>query len=133
MEDLKFTRFKQRFDNFEKSFEILAAQASKKIESDESIGALLHFFEISFELSWKVIKDYLDAHGVQVRSPREALKTAFQMGLLEDGYLWLEMLDARNDITHSYNQELAKELCAKVVGSYFPAFKQFHKSFSKEM
>ncbi|WP_235371769.1 nucleotidyltransferase substrate binding protein, partial [Caldibacillus thermoamylovorans] len=40
---------------------------------------LFNFFEITFELALKVLKDYLEAQGYIVKSPRETIKQAYQM------------------------------------------------------
>ena len=35
------------------------------------------------------------------------IKQAFAAGMIDDEELWLEMLAARNDVAHSYNEEVA--------------------------
>jgi nucleotidyltransferase substrate binding protein (TIGR01987 family) len=46
------------------------------------VQGLIQCFEYSFELAWKTIKDYLEAAGFTVNSPRTAIQTAFQMQLI---------------------------------------------------
>lgn len=79
------TRYLQRFENFEKSFKLLEqALAIKTPTIIEKAGAI-QFFESSFELSWKLMKDYLDFSGYRVNSPRDAIKQAFLMDLISNG------------------------------------------------
>jgi nucleotidyltransferase substrate binding protein (TIGR01987 family) len=83
----KDIRWKQRFQNFEKAFHLL--EVSKKISnpSDTERVGLIQFFEVSFELAWKTLKDYLESQGFQVNSPRETIKQAFQMNLLQENHI----------------------------------------------
>jgi len=40
-------------------------------------------FELCFDLAWKCMQIYARKEGIECRSPRGCLKTAFQLGLLE--------------------------------------------------
>jgi len=121
--NLKQARFQQRKDNFIRSLQLLEKQALRSDTADENIGATLHFYEMTFELSWKMLKDLLDAEGVLVRSPRETLKTAFGLGYIGDGSLWLEMLDARNAISHAYDRSAAEALFQQVREKFLPVLR----------
>jgi len=68
-----------------------------------------NFFEVTFELSWKLMKDYLEAQGFQVKSPRETIKQAYQSGLIDNGHVWIDTLTDRNLTVHTYDEELAKK------------------------
>lgn len=93
MEDI---RWKQRFINFNKAFlqleEFMQIENINKFE----LQGLIHCFEYNFELAWKVMKDYLENEGYTLATPRETIKTAFSITLIQDGELWLEALDKRN-------------------------------------
>ncbi|KIO63427.1 hypothetical protein B4064_3258 [Caldibacillus thermoamylovorans] len=65
---------------------------------------LFNFFEITFELALKVLKDYLEAQGYIVKSPRETIKQAYQMEVIDDGHVWIEALSSRNLTTHTYDE-----------------------------
>ncbi len=52
---------------------------------------LIQFYEMSFELAWKIMKDYLDEQGFVVNSPRQAIKQTFQIGLIENGHVWINL------------------------------------------
>jgi len=119
--NLKQVRFEQRKDNFDRSLQLLEKQAQRPDPADENIGATLHFYEMTFELAWKLLKDLLDSEGIIVRSPRETLKTAFALGYISDDALWLEMLDARNAISHAYDRSAAESLFQQIRERYLPA------------
>ena len=56
-------RYKQRFENFEKSFLLLKEAISIKNPSIVEEAGVIQFFEITFELAWKMMKDYLEFQG----------------------------------------------------------------------
>lgn len=88
----KDIRWKQRFQNFERSF-IFFSKSCKLDAYDELQSAgLVKAFEFTFELAWKTLKDYLLEQGIEVQFPRDAIKQAFAAELIVDGALWIEML-----------------------------------------
>ncbi len=106
----KDIRWKQRFENFEKSFLQFSKLAKKdKLNEIEKI-ALIKLVEINFELSWKLLKDFLSEEGYLIKSPRDAIKTAFESGILNNGTDWLETLQKRNLSVHTYDDSLLNEL-----------------------
>ena len=74
----KDIRWRQRFTNFEKAVGALERTIQIDPLSEAERGGLIQFFEVAFELAWKTMKDYLEADGFDVRSPRDTLKQAFQ-------------------------------------------------------
>src|SRR5699024_11953462 len=67
----KDVRWRQRFENFDRSFNLLNKYANDKIETELERAGLIQFFEMSFELSWKVLKGYLEAEGFVVKRSEE--------------------------------------------------------------
>ncbi len=63
MDEMKEIRWKQRFDNFEKSFKLLEKYSKEPISNELERAGIIQFFETTFELSWKLLKDYLEAEG----------------------------------------------------------------------
>lgn len=80
-------RWQQRFDNYEKAFLLLERALSIATPSEVERGGIIQFYEMAFELAWKLMKDYLEQLGFTVNSPRDAIKQAFQVGILDDGQL----------------------------------------------
>lgn len=52
-------------------------------------AGMIQFFEMTFELAWKLLKDYQEEEGFIVKSPRDAIKQAFQYQLIKNGQAWL--------------------------------------------
>lgn len=120
-------RWKQRFENFKNAF-LFLEKAIQHTEYDELQAAgLVQSFEFTFELAWKTLKDYLEFVGVSTHSPREAIKEAFAAKLIEDGHLWVEMLDKRNELTHTYNDAQAKRAVDLIRNRYFVGLKQVYQ------
>ncbi|SMM98920.1 Nucleotidyltransferase [uncultured Candidatus Thioglobus sp.] len=125
-------RYLQRFENFEKSFKLLQqALAIKTPTIIEKAGAI-QFFESSFELSWKLMKDYLDFSGYSVNSPRNAIKQAFSMGIINNGDLWLDALNDRNLTVHTYDEAMANEVFNKTKEEYYDLLLQLYTEFKKK-
>jgi hypothetical protein len=53
---------------------------------------------------------------------RDAVREAFQKGLIADGEGWIEMIQSRNQTSHTYNQTVADEIVEKVTARYCELF-----------
>lgn len=122
-------RWKQRFAHFRRAFGLLQQTLEIQHPSEAERAGLIQFFEMSFELAWKVLKDYLEAEGFTITSPRDAIKQAFQSGLLEDGHVWLQALQDRNLTVHTYEEKIAIEVENNIRLDYFPALSRMHATF----
>ena len=133
MEPLKEIRWKQRFENYEKSYVLLDKYSQQELTTDLERAGIIQFFEVTFELGWKVMKDYLEAEGYHVKSPRETIKQAFQMGLIKNGHVWMDALVKRNLTTHTYDEELAAKFVVEITTIFLPAFKEVYEKLSEEI
>ncbi len=133
MKNLKDIRWKQRFQNFEKAYQLLERTLQLEKLSEAERGGLIQFYEMSFELSWKLLKDYLTEEGFIIKSPRQAIKQAFQSGIIEDGQIWLEALESRNITAHTYDEETAIKIVSEIRKSYFPVLTQLYSYLNSEM
>lgn len=97
------------------------------------LSGTVQMFNLSFDLSWKVMKDLISQyHGVieyAAGSPRETLKTARSVGLIEDD-IWLGMLRARNNLAHDYDGTLAVKYFQLIVNEYYEKLEEFRKRAS---
>jgi len=126
-------RWKQRFQNFDHACALLERTAAKPDLSEAERGGLIQFFEMAFELSWKLLKDYLTREGYEITSPREAIKQAFQNGLIADGEAWLRALEDRNLTTHTYDEATALRVEKKIRENYFPLLQSVRADFEEKM
>lgn len=71
----------------------------------------------------------LKNEGVECYSPKSCFQTAFQLGLIEYDEAWLEMIEDRNKITHTYEEKTADEIYSK-LDSYLKFLKQLSAQLS---
>ena len=122
-------RYKQRFENFEKSFLLLEQALDIEEPSIIEKAGIVQFFEITFELSWKLMKDYLSYIGYEVKSPREAIKTSFSIEIIGDGEIWLNALADRNLTVHTYDETQADEIYMRIKSLYFKLLQELYLKF----
>ena len=80
--------------------------------------ALIQRFEFSFEIVWKVAKDYLSVEeGIDAASPKKVIRSCREVGLLDEAEtrLALVMADDRNLTAHTYDEEFAQQMVTKIV------------------
>lgn len=126
-------RWKQRFYNFSKALGHL--EKALELENPDLLqkAGIIQFFEICFELSWNMVKDYLEDQGfIDVKSPRSALKKAFEIGLITEGHLWMELLQDRNLSAHTYDEQKATELEQLIHNKYFPLLQSLLITFQSK-
>jgi len=139
----KDIRWQQRFSNYIKALHKLnqsvdyinkniidnTSFTSEELETvlDEMIKeGLIQRFEYTHELAWNVMKDYAEYQGnTNVGGSRDATREAFELKLITDGRVWMDMIASRNKTSHTYNEATANEIYAKILNEYFPAFVDF--------
>lgn len=126
-------RCRQRMVNYTKSLAHLRTTVEKESLNEIEKAGLIQFFEVAFELSWKVMKDYLITEGYDVKSPREAIKTAFDYGLISDGVKWLEALEKRNLAAHTYDESILDELEELITHTYYPMMEALRISLEERL
>ena len=81
--------------------------------------AVIQRFEYTFELTWKTLKVAGEYMGTECNSPREAIKTGFKLEWIQSPDLWFEAMEARNKTSHTYDEDIAKEVYG--VAKKFPS------------
>ena len=113
-------RWVQHFSNFQKALARLREAVALPDPSKIVREGMIQRFEYTYELGWKVLKDYLHQAGFgDVRSPRDTIRRAFEQELIADGTAWLLMLDDRNLTSHTYNEETARQVETALRSSWY--------------
>ncbi len=122
----RFEKFKKALGQLKSAKELYEQRELTELEKQ----GLIQAFEYTFELSWNLIRDYFIYQGItEIRGSRDAFRLAFKYGIVEDGELWMEMIQARNLTSHTYDEKIAEELLGEIIRRYYPAFERLRSKF----
>lgn len=126
----------KKYENFCKALSNLKScrkltQPYSSIAEQTGIVAL---FEICFEQSWKLMKELLEYHGYNTQkagSPKLIIKSAYQCGMITDESGWLEILNTRNILSHTYDEKKAAETIKEILDKYISVFEDLKQSIDE--
>ncbi len=84
--------------------------------------ATIQRFEFTFELSWKLMQRIIREEGIQVFGPKDAIRQAARIDLINNPERWFYFLQVRNHTTHLYNE--SKSLKIYMESKHFPILHQ---------
>lgn len=124
-------RWIQRFRNFQRAFLLLGEVVAADIDALTTLeqeGAIQRF-EFTFELAWKVQKDLLEHNGIDISSatPRQIIKEAFAAQYIVDGQAWVDMLEMRNLLSHTYDNKVFNRALKRIKQDFWIQISQFHQ------
>ncbi|MDZ7924622.1 MAG: nucleotidyltransferase substrate binding protein [Marinagarivorans sp.] len=94
---------------------------------------LIQAFEYTYELSWNTIKDfYKDQGETDIQGSRDAIRLAFERGLIEAGDQWFAMIKSRTLTSHTYNRETARLIADQILNTYHPLLKSLLAALEKQ-
>lgn len=85
-----------------------------KVENDLDRDGVIQRFEFTFELVWKAIQEYARLSGLEVVSPKDAFRVAADLKLIDSPEDWFTFLKDRNETTHLYSEDQAKEIFSHI-------------------
>lgn len=119
-------RWVQRFSNYQLALKQLKDGVELYNERELSLiekHGLIQAFEFTHELAWNVLKDYLEYQGAtNIRGSRDAVKESYKVDLINDGEIWIEMIETRNISSHTYDKDTAENIVISIVEKYFEEF-----------
>lgn len=59
-------------------------------------------FEVATEHAWKELKQRVEAEGVEAVSPKDAIRQAARMHMIDSAEDWLNFISTRNSSVHDY-------------------------------
>jgi len=131
-------RWRQRFENFKQALaqllgavELARVRPLSKLEQQ----GLIQGFEFTHEMAWNTLKDFLIARrgpNARIYGSRDATREAFAADLIDDGDIWMKMLESRNATTHTYDEATADGIAREILTRYVPEFEKL-RDISKEI
>ena len=122
-------RWKQRFAHFKNAFKQLKNAKELRNERDFTeleLQGVIQAFEVSQELSWKVLKDFLEDQGkTDLFGSKNAVREAFNVGLITNGDIWFDMIKSRNMTSHIYDHSEILAILDTILNDYVTEFKVF--------
>lgn len=119
-------RWIQRLENYSKAVDNLQKavnQNSMRSLSELEKQGFIKAFEICFELSWKVLKDYFKWQGnPDIHGSRDSFKEAFNQNIISDGKIFMKMIETRNNSIHTYDEEVIDNMIKSISNVYFNNF-----------
>lgn len=111
----KYTAFNTALTRLKEAIDLYEQQDNPVL-----LDGTIQRFEFCVELGWKMLKEYLEYEKIgEFNSPRSVIKECFQIGLIENAEQWLDMLDDRNLTSHTYDEEIAKEIYRNIITKYY--------------
>ena len=130
---MKDIRWKQRFQNFEKAFLKLKEAIDTNNLNELERNGLVQRFEFTLDLSWKVLKDFLEEKGFDFKpSPKDTIRQAFESGYIEYAQDLIDGLEIRNELSHDYNGEKFEKSEDELRGKVFPALEKLYQFFIEQ-
>lgn len=131
---LQEIRWKQRFQNYQKSVIYLSTEIGQYGDTDIDVikKGIIQSFEICHELAWKLMQDILRDEGeTELLGSKSATRLAFNRGLITHGEIWLEMIKSRNLTVHTYDEAMINEEFQKIKHQYLPLFIAFEQRVNR--
>ena len=120
--------------NFRKTLSELKSFVAIPILTNRDRAGVIQAFEFTFEQAWKSVQRFAAESGVQVGSPKAAMIFAMQNDILAaaDEPTWLQLLKDRNLTTHTYQEELAREILGRITANYIGLFEGLLRKLASE-
>lgn len=117
-------------DELGRALAALEAALAAPAGDDIHRAGCIQYFEFSFELAWKAIKAVGESYGLpDLNSPRGCLRQAFRQGWISRESPWLEMLEARNLMAHTYDARRALSVYGQLPG-FLNELRRLHQTLT---
>ncbi|MCB0367773.1 MAG: nucleotidyltransferase substrate binding protein [Bdellovibrionaceae bacterium] len=108
-------QFQKALQAMHQSFDAYIAEQDVNVQKMLR-DSVIQRFEFCVELSWKTSMKVL---GLMTSAPKPAIRDMARAGLIDDPERWFKFIDARNKTSHTYDEEIAKEVL-EVAEQFLP-------------
>lgn len=134
MEKQNDIRWIQRFQNYSLVFKRLEESVLQSSLNELEKNGLIQRFEFTLELSWKVLKDFLEEKGFSFKpSPKDTIRLAQESSYIDYAEELIEGLEIRNILSHDYCGEKFLQLEKRLREKTFPALKKLFHFFEDQL
>lgn len=123
---------KRYFTDYEKALRNLK-EGVEIAQTDIEIDGAIKRFELCYELVWKLIKEYLADVGIICKSPRDTFREAHRNEIIEDEEIWMEMIEDRNALVHTYEMEKAREIFERIKKEYIICLQRVYEKIKERV
>ena len=111
---------------FEKAL-ISLEKALSEPKTDITRDASIQRFEFCVELAWKTAKKKMGSDSI---APKVIVREMAQQRLIEDPELWIQFVNARNESSHTYKEDVARRVL-DVATHFLPEGKKLLSALKK--
>lgn len=129
-------RWQYRFANFSRAYALL--REANDLNSENKLDQLgkegmIRRFKCSVDLAWNTIKDYLEDQGLVLSQgmPKDVIKEAVSARLIERGDDWMNLIDARNEMSHTYDFKRFEAVIKQTDEKYLQCFGELHEKLAE--
>lgn len=106
------------------SLERAIKRSQKDLKDEEVRDAVIQRFEYTYELSWKMLRrklknDFPSSLEIDALDYKDLIREGAKNGYIKDPQSWFEYRNARNKISHNYQESVAKEVYSAAL-KFFP-------------
>lgn len=134
MNSKRKTRWQQRLGSFTSAIARLREACALKTYTDLERAGLVQTFQFCFELAWKLLKVYLSRTGYEENGSRAVLRRCAEIQYIEqqDFEILMEAIETRNFLSHTYDEDKAREAEEIIKNKYLPILMRIHTKTSRE-
>ncbi|PEE32424.1 nucleotidyltransferase [Bacillus cereus] len=127
-------KIQYKLENYEKALARLRDAISLPMDDSIIVDGIIQRFEFTYELGWKLMKSYLEYEGVtEATTPRSTFREAYVAGIIEESDKWLSMIADRNRTSHTYDEEMALQVCQRVKAEHINILEQLLTTMKEKM
>ncbi len=123
------TKAQAQYSDVQKTLRRLK-EAVKAAPTVMNQDATIQRFEFTFEACWKLMQTLTKEKNKEFAGPRNALRQAATMGLIDNPTVWLDFLNQRNLTVHTYKEEIAR-VVYKAAKEFVPYVEEFLQQVKK--
>lgn len=128
-------RYQTKFENYAHAVARLREGITAYKENPQKIirDGVIQRFEFTCELAWKTTREFLlEQNFTELNSPKATMRQAFAYGLIDEEAAWIDLLNARNQTSHIYDDATAQQISDRISRQYIILFEQLLQKLKTE-